>query len=94
MLRLSSFKNFLDGGRGFRVPRPFAAFGEEWDREGRIASVQFLSGNPFFLNAAKSAVQQWRYRPYFLNGQTVEVETQITVNFKPRPVKSFPKVCG
>jgi periplasmic protein TonB len=52
------------------------------DRDGRIASVQVLSGNPFFVDSASSAVSQWRYRPYLLNGQPVEVETQITVNFK------------
>ncbi|HUQ50249.1 MAG TPA: TonB family protein [Terriglobales bacterium] len=52
------------------------------DREGRIASVQVVSGHPFFLEAAKSAVERWRYRPYLLNGQAVEVETQITVNFR------------
>jgi protein TonB len=32
--------------------------------------------------AAKDAVRQWRYRPYYLNGQAVEVETFITVNFR------------
>jgi len=31
--------------------------------------------------AAVDAVRQWRYRPYVLNGQAVEVETEITVNF-------------
>jgi len=31
--------------------------------------------------AAIEAVRQWRYRPYSLNGETVEVETQVTVNF-------------
>jgi protein TonB len=33
------------------------------------------------VKAAVDAVKQWRYRPYVLNGQPVEVETQITVNF-------------
>jgi protein TonB len=28
------------------------------------------------------AVRQWKYKPYFLNGEPVEVETQVTVNFK------------
>jgi protein TonB len=32
--------------------------------------------------AAREAVKQWRYRPYILNRQPVEVETIITVNFK------------
>ena len=31
--------------------------------------------------AAMDAVRQWRYRPYMLNGDPVEVDTQITVNF-------------
>jgi protein TonB len=31
--------------------------------------------------AAIQAVSQWRYRPYVLNGEAIEVETQITVNF-------------
>jgi protein TonB len=32
--------------------------------------------------AATEAVHQWLYRPYLLNGQPLEVETQITVSFK------------
>lgn len=51
------------------------------DREGRIASVQVLSGPALLQRAARDAVLQWRYRPYVLNGQPVEVETQITVRF-------------
>ena len=31
--------------------------------------------------AAVDAVRQWRYRPYVLNGEPVEVETEVTVNF-------------
>ena len=34
------------------------------------------------VNAALEAVSQWLYRPYVLNGEIIEVETQITVNFK------------
>jgi periplasmic protein TonB len=41
-----------------------------------------LSGHPMLVNAALQAVSQWRYRPYVLNGEVIEVETQITVNFK------------
>jgi len=33
------------------------------------------------VQAALDAVRQWRYRPYILNNEPVEVETQITVNF-------------
>jgi len=51
-------------------------------RDGSIQQLQVLSGPPLLIKAAMDAVAQWRYRPYILNGQPVEVETQITVNFK------------
>jgi protein TonB len=50
-------------------------------REGRIENLQVISGHPLLVKAAIDAVRQWRYRPYFLNGEPVEVETQVTVNF-------------
>lgn len=50
-------------------------------REGTIEQLQVLSGHPMLTQAALDAVQQWRFRPYILNGQPIEVETQITVNF-------------
>jgi periplasmic protein TonB len=51
------------------------------DREGKIEKLQVLSGHPMLAEAAVRAVQQWRYRPYYLNEQAVEVETEITVHF-------------
>jgi protein TonB len=51
-------------------------------RDGRIQQLQVISGPPLLVQAAAQAVEQWRYRPYILNGQPVEVETQITVNFR------------
>ena len=51
-------------------------------RDGRIQSLSAISGHPLLLRAALEAVEQWRYRPYVLNGEAVEVETFITVNFK------------
>ena len=51
------------------------------DREGRIEQLQAVSGNPMLVPAALDAVGQWRYRPYRLNGEPVEIETQITVRF-------------
>ena len=51
-------------------------------RDGRIQSLSAVSGHPLLVRAALEAVEQWRYRPYVLNGETVEVETLITVNFK------------
>ena len=50
-------------------------------KDGRITNVRLLSGHPMLVKAAIDAVSQWRYRPYYLNGEPVEVETQITVNF-------------
>lgn len=51
------------------------------NREGRIENLQVLSGHPMLVSAALEAVRQWRYRPYILNDQPVEVETTVTVNF-------------
>jgi protein TonB len=51
------------------------------DREGIIQDLQVISGHPLLVQAALNAVRQWRYRPYYLNDQPVEVETQVTVNF-------------
>jgi protein TonB len=50
-------------------------------RAGTIENLQVLSGHPLLVKAAREAVEQWRYRPYILNGEPVEVETQVTVNF-------------
>ena len=50
-------------------------------REGKIENLQVVSGHPLLVPAALDAVRQWRYRPYVLNNEPVEVETQITVNF-------------
>jgi protein TonB len=50
-------------------------------RDGGIENLRVVSGHPMLVAAAVEAVRQWRYRPYILNGEPVEVETQITVNF-------------
>ena len=50
-------------------------------RTGTIENLQVISGHPLLVRAATDAVLQWRYRPYVLNGDPVEVETQVTVNF-------------
>jgi periplasmic protein TonB len=51
-------------------------------RDGRITSLDILSGHPLLVKAALEAVSQWRYRPTMLNGEPVEVETSITVIFQ------------
>jgi protein TonB len=50
-------------------------------KAGTIDNLHALSGPPMLVPAAVSAVSQWRYRPYILNSEPIEVETQITVNF-------------
>jgi periplasmic protein TonB len=49
--------------------------------DGSIRQLEVLSGNPILAQAAREAVQQWRYQPTLLNGQAVEVETHVTVTF-------------
>jgi TonB family protein len=51
------------------------------DKEGNVAKLQLISGHPLLAPAAIEAVKQWKYRPYLLNGNPLEVETQIQVNF-------------
>ena len=48
---------------------------------GDVIDLRLISGHPLLAPAAMSAVKQWRYRPYMLNGTPVEVETMITFNF-------------
>jgi periplasmic protein TonB len=50
-------------------------------RSGEIENLQLLSGHPMLVPSALDAVKQWRYRPFLLNGEPVEVETTITVTF-------------
>jgi protein TonB len=51
------------------------------DKSGDIGNLTVVSGHPLLAQAALDAVKQWKYRPYLLNGNPVEVDTQITVNF-------------
>ena len=53
----------------------------EISKDGAIQNLRLISGHPMLTSAAIEAVKQWRYKPYILNGEPVEVETQITVNF-------------
>jgi periplasmic protein TonB len=50
-------------------------------KEGNIENLQLISGHPMLAPAAIEAVRQWKYRPYLLNGEPCEVDTQIQVNF-------------
>lgn len=50
-------------------------------KTGTIEKLHVVRGHPMLVPAALDAVSRWRYRPYLLNNEPVEVETQITVNF-------------
>lgn len=51
-------------------------------KEGTIENLRVESGHPLLVQAAIEAVQQWRYRPYFVSGIPVEVDTTIQVIFR------------
>jgi TonB family protein len=51
-------------------------------KDGSITAVKVLSGPTVLSRAAIDAVKQWQYKPYYLNDLPVEIQTQITVNFK------------
>jgi protein TonB len=53
----------------------------EISKDGAIQNLRLISGHPMLAPSAIEAVKQWRYKPYYLNGEPVEVETQITVIF-------------
>jgi TonB family protein len=53
------------------------------NKEGSVINPKVLRGDPVLARAALEAVRQWRYKPYYLDGAPVEIQTQITINFKP-----------
>lgn len=50
-------------------------------RDGSIQELQILSGPGILATAAREAVKQWHFKPYLQNGQPVETQARITVNF-------------
>jgi TonB family protein len=50
-------------------------------KTGTVERLDVISGPGMLVNSARDAVKQWTYKPYLLNGQPVEVETSITVNY-------------
>jgi periplasmic protein TonB len=50
-------------------------------KDGTVREVRVESGLPVLAQAAINAVKQWRYKPYLLNGEPIEVDSQITINF-------------
>jgi protein TonB len=50
-------------------------------KDGSVLDVQVESGLPLLAQAAMEAVKQWRYKPYLSNGEPVEIDSRITINF-------------
>jgi periplasmic protein TonB len=51
-------------------------------KAGDITNLKAISGDGLLARAALEAVKQWKYKPYYLNGEPVEIQSQILVNFK------------
>jgi protein TonB len=50
-------------------------------KNGSIQDIQVLSGPAILSEAAREAVKQWHFKPYYQSGRPVETEARITVNF-------------
>jgi protein TonB len=52
------------------------------NKQGKVDSLQLVSGDPLLAQAAADAVKQWRYKPYWHNGEAADFQTRVTVDFK------------
>jgi TonB family protein len=50
-------------------------------KTGEVEDVQIVSGPPMLLVSSIDAVRQWKYKPYLLNGEPIEVQTTININY-------------
>ncbi len=50
-------------------------------KDGTVQDLKVVKGHPLLVQSALDAVKQWRYKPTLLNGEPVEVQTTIDVNF-------------
>lgn len=51
------------------------------DTKGNLVNLKAVQGDPILVEAAVDAVKKWRYRPYILNGEPVDVDTTIKIQF-------------
>jgi TonB family protein len=54
----------------------------EISEAGDVKDARLISGHPLLAEAAIEALKQWKYKPYLLNGEPVQVETRATIDFK------------
>jgi len=59
-------------------------------KDGTVKNLTLITGPPMLVVSAIEAVQQWKYKPYLLNGEPTEVETTITVNYSFSPDQEQP----
>jgi protein TonB len=52
------------------------------NKEGSVINPKVVHGDPVLARAALDAVRQWRYKPYYLDGEPVEIQTEISITFK------------
>jgi protein TonB len=93
VLRTPRVSRMMEGNLIYRVQPPYPALARlagvqgtvvlhaVISKEGKIKDLQVVSGPALLVRAAKDAVNQWRYRPYILNGEPIEVDPQVTVSF-------------
>ena len=52
-------------------------------RDGAVQDAKFLQGSFVFARAAIDGVKPWKFKPYIMNGRPVQVQTSLTLKFKP-----------
>ena len=52
------------------------------DGKGNLQAVSTITGSALLARAAEDALRQWRFKPYLVDGNPVEMESQIAMNFR------------
>jgi protein TonB len=60
------------------------------NKDGKVKSIEAKQGHPLLIKAATEAVSQWEFKPVLLNGEAVEVETTVNVDFRLPKVQTNP----
>ena|SRR5579864_1761283 len=51
------------------------------DRQGNVTNLVVVRGDPILAKSAVKAVKQWKYRPYVMNGEALEADTTIKIQY-------------
>ena len=84
--QFSSYDELLAHVRAFVLTQGYAVTIKrtQTDVNGKVKNVKLVSGNGALATEAFRAVRQWRYTPYLLKGEPIEVETRIVMDFNAR----------